>query len=1326
MPATPPLTTLRRSRRFAFGLALLLPAALVRPAFGGLEEDLRQVPAGELAAAARTQGDAGRGALVFFRSDIACSKCHTVGREGVPALGPDLTALGKEVSDESLVEAILFPSKVIRKGFEAVNVISADGKSRTGIPVERTPEKFTFRDLQRGGETTTLPAEEIDEIVPIPTSIMPTGQVDQLNNRGQFLDLIRYLAEIRDGGSARARELQPPAALLAVVLPEYEAHLDHAGLIAARNDAAYKRGEAIYNRVCANCHGTHDKPGSLPTSLRFAEGKFKNGSDPLAMYRTLTHGFGLMMPQSWMVPSQKYDVVHYVREAYLKTHNPSQYTAIDAKYLAGLPKGKTRGPEPSTILPWSAMDYGPSLTHTFEVPGLRHNIAYKGVAVRVDPGPGGVSRGRRWMMFDVDTLRVAAAWSGTGDANENFIDWRGIQFDGAHGVHPRLVGRTAFVNSDGPGWADPDRGTFADDLRVKGRDGRRYGPLPRTWGRYLGQYHHGSRVAFSYRVGSAEILESPGLQSREGAKTGPLFTRTFNIGPRERDLTLEIAEHPTAEARTKFFGPSRAAVTFAPPTPEGENANAPFSFDGNSYLEIADGDAFDLTGRDFTIIARIKTTSDGTLWSRTQAGPKWTPDGQTWFLRDGRLCFDIGWVGAVGGKTKVTDGRVRTVAVTRRNGDNKIRLYVDGKPDGEGTLAAKAPLPRSVVRIGFTAPDFPRPASFLRGEISEIRFLRTRLTEKLDELPEPRAGDADLWGRWLPGGAEGNRVVDATGRGYVAEVRRGLAPVRSLTGPLTAAFAPAELPLEWISEGGRLRLRIPAGPNSLRFVVRQPADGATLSVNEAEQAARELAELPTLPTDLDLTPLTRGGPIARPHATETKATRGKDDGPFAVDILTAPETNPWLALTRFTGLDFLPDGRLAVCSWDGDVWTVETVISAAPEAPVTLRWRRIATGMFQPLGLKVVAGKIHVTCRDQLAVLEDLNGDGEIDFYRCLNHDHQVTEHFHEFAMGLQTDDAGNFYYAKSALHGLPAVVPHHGTLLRVSPDGSKTDILANGFRAANGVCLNPDGSFVVTDQEGFWNPKNRINWVTAEPGTPPKFYGNMLGYHDVTDPSDAAMEPPLCWITNAFDRSPAELLWVRSERWGALNGKLLNLSYGYGKVFVVPHEKVHGKMQGGMIELPLPTFPTGVMRGRFRPDDGDLYLCGMFAWAGNATAPGGLYRLRATGRPIHLPTEVRATRAGIALDFAAPLDPASLDVKNIRIKTWGLKRTAKYGSPHVNETEMTVRRAAPSADGKTITIEIADLQPTWCMEIRYEFRAADGTPVRGVIHNTIHAVAEK
>lgn len=1296
-----------------------------------LDEELRGVPVAELVALAKSEGDASRGAVLFFQQQMSCSKCHAVGKAPAHSLGPDLTALGKEVSDESLVESVLLPSKVIRKGFESVTVTTATGKVLSALLVEQTQEKLVVRDISRGGEITTFTASDIDEVKVNTTSIMPAGQVNQLNSRQQFLDLIRYLIEIRDGGASRALQLQPAESLLTISVPEYEQRLDHAALIGDWSEDSLKRGAAIYQRVCANCHGTKEKPGSLPTSLRFAEGKFKNGSDPLSMYRTLTHGFGLMAPQTWMVPSQKYDVIHYIRETYLKPHNSSQFVTVDARYLARLPKGETRGPEPSKIVPWSAMDYGPSLAHTYEVPGLGHNFAYKGVAVRLDPGAGGVSRGRHWVIFDTDTFRAAAAWSGSGNADNNFIDWQGIQFNGAHGVHPRVVGKTAFANSTGPGWANPANGEFVDDQRVLGRDGKRYGPLPREWANYRGLYHHGQQVVFSYSIGTTEVLESPRLATMEGPPSSSLVLRTFNIGPRDRDLLLEVAEHPDQDARPSVVSRSdKSVVLFAPPK---LNATAPgnekVTFDGNTYLEVPKGEAFDLTSKDFTIVARIKTKADGTIWSLCQPGPKWTPDGQSLFVRDGRLCFDIGWVGAVSAKTKIDDDQWHQVAMTWQKSNRRVQLFVDGKLDGEGDLAAKASLRDSVVRIGFTSPDFPSPANYFRGQISQIRFYQQRLSEGLDDFAKPTKEDKSLVAQWKLDQATGSKILDATKHQHDAEIRHAAAPVRSSAGPVVAGFTPHNTPAEWMADNGRLRLKIPAGKEPLRFTVWLPADTTMVGDADANTFASSLSDQPIPDADRNLASLTHGGPPRWPQKLETQAIPGPDNGPFASDVLTAPESNPWLAQTRFTGLDFLPDGRIAVCSWDGDVWLVEA--SPAPSRLTdsskkqTLHWQRIASGMFQPLGLKIVAGKIHVTCRDQLTVLHDLNGDGEIDFYQCLNNDHQVTEHFHEFAMGLQTDAEGNFYYAKSGCHGKAAVVPHHGTLLRVSKDGALTEILATGFRAANGVCINPDGSFVVTDQEGFWNPKNRINWVTVNADGKPNFYGNMLGYHDVTDSSDSAMVPPLCWITNSFDRSPAELLWVESDRWGPLKGSLLNLSYGYGKVFLVPHEKVRGQMQGGMIELPVPTFPTGVMRGRFSPQDGQLYLCGMFAWAGNATYPGGLYRVRATGQPMHLPVELHAKKSGLKLTFTEALDPKSIDVKNLKIKTWSLKRTANYGSNNFDEKHLEVGSATLSTDSKSLTIDVADLRPTWCMEIKFALRSASGAPVQGTIHNTIHELAD-
>jgi hypothetical protein len=419
---------------------------------------------------------------------------------------------------------------------------------------------------------------------------------------------------------------------------------------------------------------------------------------------------------------------------------------------------------------------------------------------------------------------------------------------------------------------------------------------------------------------------------------------------------------------------------------------------------------------------------------------------------------------------------------------------------------------------------------------------------------------------------------------------------------------------------------------------------------------------------------------------------------------------------RFGGFDFFKDGRrAAICTWNGDVWIVSGIDGDLSQ----LTWKRVASGLFQPLGVKIVDEIIYVTCRDQIARLHDLNGDEEIDYIQNFNNDHQVTEHFHEFAMGLQTDRAGNFYYAKSARHALPALVPHHGTLLRVSQDGSRTEIIANGFRAANGVCVNDDGTFFVTDQEGHWTPKNRINRV-REGG----FYGNVFGYHDRTSSEDSDMEQPLVWITNEMDRSPGELVRVTSENWGPFKGSLLNLSYGTGRIFLVPHETVAEQVQGGVVQLPIADFPTGVMRGRFHPTNGHLYTCGLFAWASNQQGHGGFYRVRATGKPSWLPIGLRARANRVELQFSDKLDPQSaVLVSNYAIKAWSLRRSANYGSKHIDEHSLTVKKASLGRDGKTVTLEIPDLHPTRGMEIRMSLRGGDGTPFTRTVHNTIHTL---
>ena len=513
-----------------------------------------------------------------------------------------------------------------------------------------------------------------------------------------------------------------------------------------------------------------------------------------------------------------------------------------------------------------------------------------------------------------------------------------------------------------------------------------------------------------------------------------------------------------------------------------------------------------------------------------------------------------------------------------------------------------------------------------------------------------------------------------------------------------------------------LRLEIPAGGAPIRFKLLYTPPAADCR-ERVDQLAR------TSPIAVDLKPLLLGGPAQWSQSVTTKVERVVDARqPYQVEGISVPFQNPYRSWMRVSAFDFFGDQkRAAVSTWQGDVWVVDGLGGTFG----TFTWKRIAAGLFQPLGLKIVRDAIYVTCRDQLTILRDLNGDGETDFYENFNNDAQVTEHFHEFAMDLQTDASGNFYYAKGGRHAKDALVPQHGTLLRVSPDGAKTEIVASGFRAPNGFCLNDDGTFVVSDQEGHWTPENRLNWV--KPGG---FYGYMMGYHEGRSPDD--FEQPAVWVHKSVDRSPAEPLWVASDQWGVPRGALISLSYGTGKILGVLHESVQGVTQGGVFVMPIPAMATGIMRGRFHPGDGQLYTAGLFGWAGDKTRPGGFYRVRSNGKRLVVPVALHATARGMVITFSGALNPESAaDPQNYAVSRWEYRRTAEYGSDDYKISQKGQRGrdtvalggAQVAEDHRSVLLQIPDMQPCAQMEIKYNLQSADGLKVSQFIQNTVHVL---
>ncbi|MEO2013776.1 MAG: hypothetical protein ABGZ53_05340 [Fuerstiella sp.] len=179
-------------------LAAMQPLASAQ----SLSQKLRAEPTADLILAAQESGNVIRGAILFPLQKPGCANCHVAGNNML--LGPDLTRLGHPVTDEYLVEALLEPSKVILKGFETVTVITNAGKSIVGRVVEQSPSEIVLRDTSPERRLLTLATNDIDEIVQNKVSVMPDNLMDQLKDRQQFLDLLRYVMEISATGTTQA------------------------------------------------------------------------------------------------------------------------------------------------------------------------------------------------------------------------------------------------------------------------------------------------------------------------------------------------------------------------------------------------------------------------------------------------------------------------------------------------------------------------------------------------------------------------------------------------------------------------------------------------------------------------------------------------------------------------------------------------------------------------------------------------------------------------------------------------------------------------------------------------------------------------------------------------------------------------------------------------------------------------------------------------------------------------------------------------------------------------------------------------------------------
>ncbi|MBT5708935.1 MAG: hypothetical protein HOI66_21665 [Verrucomicrobia bacterium] len=546
----------------------------------------------------------------------------------------------------------------------------------------------------------------------------------------------------------------------------------------------------------------------------------------------------------------------------------------------------------------------------------------------------------------------------------------------------------------------------------------------------------------------------------------------------------------------------------------------------------------------------------------------------------------------------------------------------------------------------------------------------------------------------------------------------GAVRIRSETQNRLIGFKGLPVNAEWKIQDQHLCLKLPASESPLQIALLLGNEPKGHFNTHQDQLKKHIE------TNFEVKDLTQQRQTTATLWDETLKTpirKGNDRDALAVDTLTLPRTNPWKSWIRFGGLDFLSQDRAILGSISGDVW----LVSGLGEGSTTLNWKRFATGLYQPLGVKVVDGKIYVLGRDQITRLHDLDGDDEADFYENFNNDSMVAENFHSFTLNLETDSEGNFFYAQGAPWPPTVRTPHQGMLFKVSPDGKTFESFADGLRGPNGMAIGPNNMITYSDNEGHWLPTCSLQLIR-----PGGFHGMKPTAH-LHDSVPVNFEQPICWIPHAIDNSPGDQIWIDSESWGPLNGKMLMTSYGKSSLSLVMMQDVKGSIQGGTLKLPI-KFRSGIIRGRQNKLDDHLYLCGLSVWQTTGVEPAGFYRVRYTGRPLNIPLKLTANKDSIDLTFSDPINrQLATDPDSYNLEQWNYRWIDRYGSPHYSVSNpneegqdiVKINTVELSPDGKTVSIKVDKVVPVMQMKIAYNLETEGGQRMRNEIHNTIHAI---
>ncbi|HRE83383.1 MAG TPA: c-type cytochrome [Opitutaceae bacterium] len=440
-----------------------------------------------------------------------------------------------------------------------------------------------------------------------------------------------------------------------------------------------------------------------------------------------------------------------------------------------------------------------------------------------------------------------------------------------------------------------------------------------------------------------------------------------------------------------------------------------------------------------------------------------------------------------------------------------------------------------------------------------------------------------------------------------------------------------------------------------------------------------------------------------------------------LDYIATPDENPWGRRVRVADIAFLTSDRAAVVTYDGDVWLVDGL---AGEDLSDVRWQRFASGLHESLAVVAVEGVIQVATKNGVIRLYDRDGNGEADWYENFNDQLLQSQTTRSFPLDMALGPDGSTYLTQGGIVDRGGIgsggagTPHTGAIVKLSPDGKTLTLVASGAREPF-VAVNPrTGGVTATDQQGHFIPSSVVYQVHE---------GDFFGF---PEPTPAKLTPPLVWIPHELDTSSSSQLWIEGKGMGVWAGRLLHLSYGTGRLFIITPDLKAPLPQGTAIPLDLKT-EVPLLHARMHPSGQAVYLAGFSIYGTRVARDWALGRLRPGPSPTRTAVSARTVRDGIILEFAHPLDPASLIPEQVQLRVWNYQRSAAYGSGRYamdgtpGATRLGAAQVVLSRDQHSVFVHIPGLPKAMQLEVRHEFRFASGSPARGSVYATVHQAQE-